>query len=64
MSVRFQASGKLGDLLQQFREEYLGGLLPQDLDKNVTFLVEEGTLEPKEDAQSLKEKIVEVIQNE
>ena len=64
MSVQFRASGKLGDLLQHFRKEYLGGLLPQDLDKDVTILVVEGTLESSEDSQRLKEKIVEVIQNE
>ncbi len=64
MGVSFRASGHLSDLLQQFKSQYLVQLTPEDLKKRVTLSVCEAAEEAPEDAQWLKEKLVEVIENE
>jgi hypothetical protein len=68
MAVRYEAKGKLGEILSQFKIQYLAGLQPKDLDMEVILRVEEAldTTEPREreDSVSLKERLLEVIQNE
>ncbi len=68
MAVRYEAKGKLGEILSQFKIQYLAGLQPKDLDVEVIIRVEEAldTTErrEREDSVSLKERLLEVIQNE
>ena len=64
MGVAFRASGHLSDLLQQFKNRYLVQLTAEDLKKRVTLSVCEAAEDEPEDAQWLKEKLVEVIENE
>ena len=64
MGVSFRASGHLSDLLQEFKNRYLAQLSDEDLKKRVTLSIGEITDDSEEDAQWLKEKLVEVIENE
>ena len=64
MGVSFRASGHLSDLLQEFKSHYLAQLTDEDLRKRVTLSIGEITEDSVEDAQWLKEKLVEVIENE
>jgi len=64
MGVSFRASGLLSDLLREFKNRYLVQLTEEDLNKRVTLSVQEFTEDSEEDAQWLKEKLVEVIENE
>jgi len=64
MGISFRGSGILSDLLQTFKQEYLVQLTPEDLKKRVTLSIQESTTDSPEDAQWLKEKLVEVIENE
>lgn len=64
MGVSFRASGLLSDLLREFKNRYLVQLTEEDLSKRVTLSVQEFTEDSEEDAQWLKEKLVEVIENE
>mgnify|MGYP000372835645 CR=1 FL=1 len=64
MGVSFRATGLLSDLLREFKNRYLVQLTEEDLSKRVTLSVQECTEDSEEDAQWLKEKLVEVIENE
>lgn len=54
----------MSDLLQEFKSRYLAQLTDEDLKKRVTLSIGEMTEDSEEDAQWLKEKLVEVIENE
>lgn len=62
--VRFQASGKLGNLLQQFKADFLAHLTPEDLDREVTLWIGEPQIGSSDVDLNLIEKLVEVIENE
>lgn len=64
MGVSFRASGQLSDLLREFKSRYLVQLTDEDLKKRVTLSIGENSEDSEQDAQWLKEKLVEVIENE
>ena len=65
MALTFRATGKLGELLQQFKAQFLSQLTPEDLEKQVILSIREESEEaPERDAEWLKERLVEVIDNE
>jgi hypothetical protein len=62
--VGFQASGKLSELLQQFKADFLAHLTPEDLDREATLWIGEPLRDLPGDDPGLIEKLVEVIENE
>ncbi len=62
--VGFQASGKLSDLLQQFKADFLAHLTPEDLNREATFWIGEPQRGSPGSDQHLIDKLVEVIENE
>ncbi len=64
MSLSYRASGKLGDLLQTFKAEFLTKLTQEDLEMQVTLSVRESFDKAAKNDEWLKEKLVEVIDDD
>jgi hypothetical protein len=66
MAVGFRSSGKLGELLQVFKSQYLSKLSKEDLEQEVTISVslQAYTEDAEDEAYWLKKKLVEVIEDE
>ena len=67
MGITYRASGTLSDLLQEFKKAYLVQLTSEDLKKKVILSIQEQEVaedSAAEDVRWLKEKLVEVIENE
>ena len=60
----FRSSGKLGELLQVFKSQYLSKLSKEDLEQEVTISVRAYTEDAEDEAYWLKKKLVEVIEDE
>ena len=64
MEVHFESSGKLKEILQIFKTQYLTQLTEEDLQSEVVLSIRERSDEPAEHSSQLKEKLIEVIEND
>lgn len=65
MAISFRASGKLEDLLKQFRADFLPQLSQDDLRKTVLFSIQEAEeISIPADLDGFRARLIEVIQNE